>query len=209
LPCFPKAPHVGFGYPFCGSGSWLPSPWWPFSASNAPGLHPPELFSLSVIRNRFPNPSFALALSWKTQRAFHRCSSDLHPPKEPRPSLPPKGLVRVGAFLLSWVFKLLRLSLKTAQKKVISPFFFPFHSSNPKAFQLPDLASLRVFSTALHGVSPCGAPACTAFYVGVTHHLFNRTIRCGLFFHLERSKALTSLRFLLLAANALFPNGRW
>jgi hypothetical protein len=162
-----------------------------------------------VIRSRFPNPASALALFHKTEKASCRRSSGLIPPQEPCPSMPPEGLVQVGTQLLSWVFGLSRFSLESAQEKVVSPFSFPFHSSKPEASQPPTVVNPRVSGAASLGVSPCGAPTCSAFLAVCIRHLFNKITCRGLFFHLEAPCTLASTQPLLFTADVLFPNGRW
>lgn len=110
--------------------------------------------------------------------------------------------------LLSWVFGLFRLSLETAQKKVISPFFFPFHTSNPRTLRFLEFASHRVFSTASHGVSPYGRQPAQLF-LSTSSTISSSDHPPRIIFSSRKPNTLSGIRFFLFAANALLPNGRW
>jgi hypothetical protein len=66
LPCFPKVPSSGFGYPLDGVSTFQPRE--SFSTPDALGLRPSELCSFVMIDVSFRKRLSALALSCKTPR---------------------------------------------------------------------------------------------------------------------------------------------
>jgi len=82
----PRSPALGFGYPL-GEMVWLPDPWRPLSAPNAPGLRSSEPCSSRAIGKPSRVPLSALALSGKTRTTLPRRFSGLIPPGKPCPSL--------------------------------------------------------------------------------------------------------------------------
>jgi hypothetical protein len=66
LPCFPKVPPSGFGYPLDGVSTF--QPWEYFSTPNALGLRPSELCSFAMIDVLFRKHLSAPALCCKTSR---------------------------------------------------------------------------------------------------------------------------------------------
>jgi hypothetical protein len=77
---------LGFGYP-PDEMVWLPDPWGPLSAPNAPGLRSSEPCSSRVIGKPFRIPLSAPALSGKTRMTLPRRFSGLLPPGKPCPFL--------------------------------------------------------------------------------------------------------------------------
>lgn len=124
LLCFPKAPHVGFGYPFCGDHRshgnlgdlfQLQRPW----ASPFRVLLPFDAAS------GFPQPASLLRFFEKLFEPSVGAPA-LLPSKEPCPLLPPEGLVRVRAVLLSWALSSPGIPSNRPRKKSSPLFSSPF-----------------------------------------------------------------------------------
>jgi hypothetical protein len=94
LPCSPKVPCSGFGYPLHGVSP--SNPWEPLSTPNTLGLRPSEPFSSPGIEMTLSSLSSAPALSYQTSPAWYRRSSGFLPPEKPSSFTRPGGLVRVG-----------------------------------------------------------------------------------------------------------------
>jgi len=90
---------LGFGYP-PDEMVWLPDPWGPLSAPNAPGLRSSEPCSSRVIGKPFRIPLSAPALGRKTRSTLRLRFSGFLPPGKPCPSLHPESLARVGTVAL-------------------------------------------------------------------------------------------------------------
>jgi hypothetical protein len=90
LPCVPKVPPAGFGYPL--GGVSLPQPLEASFSSRRSWGSPFRAFLLLDDRaGKFPIPSSALALLHQTVPAWCRSPSGLLPPKKPCPLLLPWG----------------------------------------------------------------------------------------------------------------------
>lgn len=137
---FRRLKDVGLSFRSLLPRVWLPSrgcqhlhPWKPFSASNALGFRPSELFSTVGSKRKFPFSSFVLALFSKTFSAFGRRSDDLIPNNSFTPSSLPEGLAQVGALALLGFSDLAgSLSLSVAEESIsLSSFplstFLPLH----------------------------------------------------------------------------------
>jgi hypothetical protein len=89
-----KVSPTGFGYPLGDLSHSNPGK--RFSASNALGVHPPELFSSPVIERSSRISLSALALSYKTPKNLVAALQRLPPTEKAVPLIAPEGLVRVG-----------------------------------------------------------------------------------------------------------------
>lgn len=97
MPSISEVPHSGFGYPLCGVSH--SKPWKPLSVPNAPGLRPSKLSSSPMIDKPFRIYLSAPALSHKTLADLVPTLQRLTPTGKAVPLLlPPRGLVRVGAY---------------------------------------------------------------------------------------------------------------
>jgi len=130
---------------------WLPSrrielslPREPFSAPNAPGLRPSELFSSRVIEGRFPFPFSAPALPHKTREGLVSALQRLHPTRKAVPLIASRGFTSGRGRVLSWGSPPSRLSRQGSSPESISLSGSPLPLFPPGRLAAIGRASLRV-----------------------------------------------------------------
>lgn len=127
--------------------------------------------------------------------ALHLCFSGLLPPKKPVSFLRPEGLVRVGAFLLSWAFQPLGLLPPMNRSKRHLPFQIPLSLFKLHHLTEMQLRNRRVFRPHRLGyLSPWRAPARLAFLTDCVTHPFKIRTDADYFFILGSISSLRNQR---------------
>ena len=159
-------------------------------------------------KRRFPSLLSALALSWVTSRASHRCSSGFFLPKKPCPYLRPHGLGEVRTSCSLGLMDLSGFLSDDACTKMSLLCAAPLVLMSLSSHENSDPEPQGVGPSSDRHLPSKRVPARMAFLTICVRYLLGRSARRGLFFPLGGKKILTSLPYSLFATNRLPPNGR-